>query len=248
MDDAFVAAVVEVDEIFLPVRGEGGGVDRVAVVLRGDVAASRGEVEGGDVVGAVAVFEFYGAGAAGEGEELVAEADAHDGDLGGFHEALEVVDGVLAVGGVPGPVGDEDAVEVVGDLVDGVVVGEAGDACAAADEGAEDVFFDAAVDDGDVGGAAGGGDVEGRFGADFADQIDLLGVDKGFVLIGVVFFADGDAGEGRALFTKVGYDCTSVDTRDGGHAFFRTPFAQAFDGGPVAVLFRNIGHDDAGGL
>lgn len=212
------------------------------------MAAARGEVEGGDVVGAVAVFEFDGAGAAGEGEELVAEADAHDGDLGGFHEALEVVDGILTVGGVAGPVGDEDAVEVVGDFVDGVVVGEASDACAAADQGAEDVFFDAAVDNGDVGGAAGGGDVEGGFRTDFADQVDLFRVDKGFVLVGVVFFADGDTGEGRALLAKVGNDCASVDSGDGRHAFFSTPFAETFNGGPMAVLFRNIGHHNAGGL
>lgn len=133
MDDAFIAAVVEVDEIFLPVGGQGGGVDGVAVVLGGDVASTRREVEGGDVVGAVAVFEFDGPGAAGEGEELVAEADAHDWDLGGFHEALEVIDCILAMRWVAGAVGDEDAVEVVGDFVDGVIVGETGDACAAAD-------------------------------------------------------------------------------------------------------------------
>ena len=192
---------------------------------------------------AVAVLQLDGPGAGGEGEELVSETDAHDGDLGRFHQFAEMVDGLLAMSGVARPVGDEDAVEVVGDFVDGVVVRKCRDACAAADKAAENVLFDTTVDDGDVEVAGAGADVEGGFGADLADEIDLFGVDEGFVLVRVVFFADGDAGEGGTLFPEVGYDGAGVDAGDGGDAFAGTPGAEAFDGGPVAVLFCDVCYD-----
>lgn len=196
VDHTLVGAIVQVDEVLLEVVWQGGGVDCVSVVLGCDMALSRGAVEGGDVVRAVTVFELDGASAGGESEKLMAETDAEDWDLGGLHQALEVVDGVCAVGWVTGAVGDEDAVEVVGDFVDGEVEGEDGDGGAAGDERAEDVLLNSAVDDGYVHVALGGGDVEGRLGGDALDEVDLLGIHKGFVLVGVVFLADGDTGEG----------------------------------------------------
>lgn len=81
----FVAGVVEVDEVFFPVARERGGIDGVAVVLTRDVATAGCQVEGRDVVGAVAVLELDGFGSGGQSEQLVAETDAHDRDLGGFH-------------------------------------------------------------------------------------------------------------------------------------------------------------------
>ena len=62
----------------------------------------------------------------------------------------EVVDGVLAVGWVTGAVGDEDTVEVVGDLVDGVVEGEDSDTGTTADQAAKNVLLDTAVDESNV--------------------------------------------------------------------------------------------------
>ena len=49
-------------------------------------------------------------------------------------ELAQVPDRVGAVGGVTRPVADEEAVEVVGDLVDGVVEREDGHGGAAGDE------------------------------------------------------------------------------------------------------------------
>ena len=126
------------------------------MILTRDMAPPRTQIQRGDIMRPVPPLEFNGFGARGEGEELVAETDAHDGEGrgGSGHEGAEGEDGVGAVGGVAGAVGDEDAVEVAGDFVDRVVEGEAGDACAAVGEGAEDVFLDAAVENGDVEGAA----------------------------------------------------------------------------------------------
>src|SRR5262245_41816396 len=71
-------------------------------------ALPRQEVQAGNVVGAVSVLELDGTGADGERQQLVAEADAHDGDRRALHQAGQVVDGLLAVGRVAGAVGDED--------------------------------------------------------------------------------------------------------------------------------------------
>ena len=148
VDHALVRPVVEVDKVLLPViLGERVHVDRVSVVLRGDVAAAGGEIERGDVVRAVAVLELHGLCTCGEREELVPETDAHDGTGVGLHELLEMVDGLLAMGRVAGAVGDEDTIEVMGNLVDGVVPGEARDGCTTRDQRAEDVLLHAAVDD-----------------------------------------------------------------------------------------------------
>ena len=243
-----VAAVVEVDEVLLPVAGEGSRVNGVAVVLAGDVALASGEVERGDVVRTVAVLQLDGAGASGEGQELVAEADTHDGDGRGLHEAVEVVDGLLAVGGVTGAVGDEDTIEAVGDLVDGVVVGEDGHGGAAGDKAAEDVLLDTAVEETNVELGVGRLDDEGRLGADLLDEVHRAGVEERLVLVGIVLLADGDLGERRALLTEEGDDGAGVDARDGGHALARAPLVQALDGGPVAVLLSDVGNDDTGAL
>jgi len=60
VDDALVAAVVEVDKVLFPIPVQGRGVDGVAVVLRCDVAPPRCEIQRGDVVCTVAVFQFDG--------------------------------------------------------------------------------------------------------------------------------------------------------------------------------------------
>src|SRR5689334_13879463 len=72
---AFVRAVVRVGEPGVPAGGQGRRVDRVAVVLRGDVAAARAFFQAGLVVAAMAELELVGARARGEREQLVAEAD-----------------------------------------------------------------------------------------------------------------------------------------------------------------------------
>jgi hypothetical protein len=245
---ALVASVVEVDEILLEVAGEGARVDGVAVVLAGDVALAGGQVEGRDVVGAVAVLELDGAGTDGKSEQLVAEADAHDGDGGGLHKASEVVDSLLAVGRVTGTVGDEDTIVVLSDLVDGVVVGEDGDGRATADEASKDVLLDTAVQKSDVEGSTGGLDNKGSLGADTLDEVDLARVDEALVLIGVILIADGDSSKRRALLSKVGDDGTSVDAGDGGDTLTRAPLAQALNGSPMAVVDSNIGDYDARAL
>lgn len=248
VDEALVGLVVEVGEVLAPLGGERRGVDGVAVVLRCDVAPARAEVEGGDVVRAVAILELDGLGARGERDQLVAHADAHDGDLRRLEELAQVVHGLGAVGGVAGPVGDEDAVEVVGDLVDGVVVGEAGDAGAAGHQAAEDVLLDTAVDQGNVHVAERGADVERCLGGDAADQVDGLRVDEGLVLVGIVLLANGDAGEGGTLLAEVSDDLASVNARDGGDTLAGAPLGKRLNGGPVAVLQGVVLNNDTRGL
>ena len=82
MSEGFAGAVVEVDlcddDVWV---FEGIGVGGEAVVLGGDEDFACGEVFDGLVGAAVAEFEFVGFSAEGVGEDLVAEADAEDGEV-----------------------------------------------------------------------------------------------------------------------------------------------------------------------
>src|SRR5439155_10241980 len=106
-------------------------LDGEAVVLAGDFDSAGVEVFDGLVAAAVAEFQFKSFSADGAAEELVAEADAEDGDFA--EDALEWSDGVVEGGGVAGAVGDEEAVgAMVHDFFGG-------------DVGREDGYFDAAL-------------------------------------------------------------------------------------------------------
>lgn len=248
VDHTLVAGVVQVDKVGLPVRGQGRRIYSVTVVLTGDVAASSAQVQSGDVVSTVTILELDGASTGGQSKQLVAQANTEDGHLRGLHQATKVVGGLLAVSWVTGAVGDENTVEVVGDLVDGVVEGEHCDAGATADQTTQNVLLDTTVDDSDVALRIGRAHVERSLGADLADKVDLLRIGESLVLVGVVLLTNSDAGKGRTLLTQIGDDSTGIDTGDGRHAFTSTPLAERLDGGPVAVLLSHIGHNHTSSL
>lgn len=245
---ALVAAIVQVDKVLLEVARQGAGINGITVVLAGDVALASGQVKGRDVVSTVAVLELDGLGADGQGQELVAKADTHDGDRRSLHQAAEVVNGLVAVGRVTGAVGDEDTIKVVGNLVDRVVVREHGNRGPAADEAAQDVLLDTAVEQSDVEGGIGVRNDERRLGADTLDQVDLARIDEALVLIGVVLVTNRDPGKRGTLLTQVGDNGAGIDARDGGDALPGAPVAQALDSRPVAVLLGDIGNDNASAL
>lgn len=218
------------------------------MVLAGDVALASGQVKSRDVVSTVSVLELDGAGTNGESQKLVTQADTHDGDRRSLHQAGEVVDSLLAMGGVTGAVGDEDTVVVLSDLLDGVVVGEDGDGGTSADQAAKDVLLDTAVNEGNVESSTGGLDNEGSLGADTLDQVDLARVDEALVLVCIVLFADGDSGERGTLLSEVGDNLSSVDAGDGRDALSGAPLAKALNGGPVAVVEGDVGDDNASAL
>lgn len=248
VDETLVGLIVQVGEVLTPVTGQRGGVDGVTVVLGGDVALASSQVQSGDVVGTVAVLELDRLGTSSESKELVTHADAHDGDLRGLHQLAQVVDGLSAVSRVTGAIGDEDAVKVVSDLVDGVVEGESGYADTTSNKAAENVLLDTAVDQGNVHVTELRAHVEGSLGADATDKVDGLGVNESLVLVGVILLANSDAGKGGTLLTEECDNLAGVDTRDGRNALAGAPLSQRLNGGPVAVLESVILDDDAGAL
>lgn len=196
----------------------------------------------------VTVLELNGAGTNGQSQKLVAKADTHDRYLGCVHELRKVVDRLVAMGRVTRSVGDEDAVEVLSDLVNGVFVREDGDSGASADETSHDVLLDTAVNQGDVELGIGRGDHEGCFRADALDEVDLSGVKETLVFVGIVLFTDGDSGERRTLFSEVGDDVSGVDARDGGNAFASAPVAERLDGCPMGIFRSDISDDNTSAL
>jgi hypothetical protein len=214
------------------------------VVLGCDVALAGGQIQCRDVVSPVSVLKLDCSGTGCESEKLMAETDTHDWDLGRLHEAGEMVDGFLAMGWVTGPVGDEDTVEVVGHLVNREVVREDCNACSTADQAAKNVLLDTAVDDCDVHISIRGTDVEWGLGAHFLDQVDLLRVNEGFVLVCIIFLSNGDSSQRRSNFPQMGDNSTSIDTRDGRNTLTSTPLTQALNSRPVTVLLSIIGHNN----
>lgn len=245
---ALVAAVVQVDEVLLPIAGQTAGVNGVTVVLAGNVALASSDIQSRDVVSSVAVLELDGASANSQSKKLVAQADAHDGNLRRLHQGAEVVYGLLAVSGVTGAVGDEDTIEVVGHLLDLEVVREHSHAGASADQTAENVLLDTTVDQGNVVLGVGRLNNEGGLGADALDQVDLARVDKGLILIGVVLVANGDSSQRGTLLSEEGDNLAGIDTRDSRDALASAPIAQTLDSGPVAVLLSNISNHHSGTL
>lgn len=248
VDHSFVATVVEVDEVWLPLTGQGRHINSITVVLAGDVAATSGQVQGGDVVGTVSVLQLDSSGTGCESQQLVAKTDTHDGDLRGLHELAEMVDSLLAMGWVTGSIGDEYSIEVVGYLVNRVVKREYRNASSTVDQATEDVLLDTAVDHSNVTLGVRSTDVERSLSADLTDEVDLLRVDKRFVLVGVVLLTHRDTGQGGTPLTEVGNNSTGVNARDGRNTLAGAPLTKALHSGPVAVLLCNIGDDYTGRL
>ena len=150
VDQTLVGLVVEVGEVLPPFAGEGGRINSVSMVLRGDMALSGAQVKSWDVVGTITVLELDGLSTGSKGNQLVTHADAHDRDLRRLKQLAKVVHCLCAVGWVARAVGDEDTVKVVGNLLDGVIVREAGNASATRDETTKDVLFHTAVNQSNV--------------------------------------------------------------------------------------------------
>lgn len=207
----FVARVVQVGKVRLPVRWQGRDINSVPMVLAGDVAAAGTQVKSRDVVSTVAVLELDRTRTSGQSQQLVAQTDAEDGDLRRFHQAAQMVGRLLAVGWVTRAIGDEYTIKMVGDLVDRVVEGEHCDASSTVDEATQNVLLDTAVEDGHMELRVAVGHMERRLRAHLADKVDLLWIGEGLILVGIVFFTDRDTSQGRALFPKVGDNGTGID-------------------------------------
>lgn len=218
------------------------------MILGSNVAAARREVEGGNVVRAIAVLQFYCLSAGSECEKLVPETDAHYGASVRFHELTQMVDRLLTMCRVARAVTDKYAIKVVSDLVNGVVPWEAGDARTTGDERAEDVLLHATINYGDVAVTVAGGDVERSLGGYLLNQIDLLGVYKSFVLVCIILLSNSDTGKGGTLFTEIRDYSTGVNTGYRWNALARTPRAEGFDGGPVRVALSRVSNNDTDGL
>ena len=84
--DAFVGPVVQVHEPRLPVARKGMLVHRVAVILAGDEAAARRHLLHRLVRAPMTVRELVRLTARGQAKDLVAEADAEDGEVGALEQ------------------------------------------------------------------------------------------------------------------------------------------------------------------
>jgi hypothetical protein len=105
--------VVEVDMGHFDICRQRLGIDGETVVLRSDVHFPGAQILHRLVPTAMAELELEGLRPAGQAEDLVAEADAEDGDAR-HHDPPGRLDGVGAGLGVAGAVGEEDSIGLQG--------------------------------------------------------------------------------------------------------------------------------------
>ena len=113
--DAFVGAVVHVDEPGLPVARKGTLVHRVAVVLAGDVAAARGDLLHRLVHAAMTVGQLVRLAARGEARIWLPRQTPKIGRSGRLNSSLHLRDERAEILRVTGAVADEDAVRPAGE-------------------------------------------------------------------------------------------------------------------------------------
>jgi hypothetical protein len=165
------------------------------MVLGRDMALPSRQIQRRDIVSSVAILELDGTSTCGKSKQLVAETDTHDWNLGRFHQASQVVDCFLAMGWVTWAIGDEHSVEMVCHFMDWEIVWENSHASSSPNQGTKNVLLDTAIDDCNVHVSCGRIDVEGSLGADFFDQIDLLGINESLILIGIVLLSNCDSSQ-----------------------------------------------------
>lgn len=140
------------------------------------------------------------------------------------------------------------AVEMVRDLMDGIVPREAGYARPTGNKTTEDILLDTTIDDSDMCIAVGASNMEGGFSRHLLDEIDLLGIYESLVLIRIILLSNRDSGQRGPLFPQVRDNGPRIHTRDCGDALARTPVTETLNRGPMRVLFCYVGDNNSDGL
>ncbi|MCY1508168.1 hypothetical protein D9M68_424690 [compost metagenome] len=248
------------------VARQGRLVDGEAVVLAGDHHHAAVEVLHRVVGAMVAMAHLHGLGAGGQAEQLVAEADAEDRDLG-VEELADRLDGVVARLGVAGAVGEEDAVRIQRQhFARRSLRRHHGQAAAAGDQHAQDVQLDAEVIGNHVVRQIGGGDFRvavgfqvPHAGAPFVTlgagnhlgQVQPLHAREtarqfeGFFFGGIV--ASEDAAVLRTLLAQDTGQTAGIDAGNGDGAVFLQVVRQGLPVAPAAGEQRQVADDQAGG-
>src|SRR5262249_33222940 len=144
VSDTLVSAIIGVDKPRFPVRRQGGVVHRIAVVLRGDVAAPRPYFQTGLILAPVPEFDLIGVTTGCQGQELMAEADAKKGHIQ-VHSVPDVCNRRSALGRITRTIGDEHTVTLFLHKV--IIPRHPEDGNVACQEAADDTLLAAAVDD-----------------------------------------------------------------------------------------------------
>ena len=150
MTHPFVRSVIDVTPCFRPSYGKTCSVDRVAVILRGDVTTSGDEIESRDVLRTVSVLEFDRLGAGGEREKLMSQADSEDGFVIDVKKGTKIGDGRRTVSWISRSIGQENPIIQMCDFLNGVVVGVDSDISPSPDKTANDIFLDSTINESDI--------------------------------------------------------------------------------------------------
>lgn len=120
--DTLVRAVVGIGEQRFPAVLEGGYVDFVTVVLRGDVASTRCSAGTRNVHTTITVLHLAGLGTGSKGEKLVTKTNTKDRDLGSLEGLRKVADSLLDHGRVTRTVRNKETIVRLRFVVDIIIL------------------------------------------------------------------------------------------------------------------------------
>lgn len=120
--DTLVRAVVGIGEQRFPAVLEGGYVDFVTVVLRGNVASTRCSAGTRNVHTTITVLHLAGLGTGSKGEKLVTKTNTKDRDLGSLEGLRKVADSLLDHGRVTRTVRNKETIVRLRFVVDIIIL------------------------------------------------------------------------------------------------------------------------------
>ena len=146
---AFIGTIVHIYEQWFPVRGQGGVINGIAVILGRDETLRASHTLHWLVVGTVTVFQLVGLRPCRTCQQLVTQADAHAGTHRLIIEELaDMLHRDVAALRVARTVGKEEAVELK--LVEVIVPRHTNHLDAPAQQAADDIGLNATIDKNDA--------------------------------------------------------------------------------------------------
>ncbi len=238
MANAFVGAVVGVEEPWLPIRRQGFFIDGVAVILRGDEAALAADQNARLVLAAMAVFELVRFRAGGERQNLATEANAENRRLL-VEKPAHGFDGFITHFRIAGAVGEHHAVKAL--VLKRPIPRHRGDRQAALHQRANDVVLAAAIDHGHA--LLPLAVMNGVFDADLRDEIIAVRIVKLDVAIFINHFAEHAAGAAQFLRQQ-----PRIHAGEAGDFLRLQPAIQRAAAAPMAEIGGKLRHHQRGNL
>mmetsp|Transcript_14658 Transcript_14658/g.31278 ORF Transcript_14658/g.31278 Transcript_14658/m.31278 type:complete len:440 (-) Transcript_14658:504-1823(-) len=245
VDESLVTVVVEVGEQFLVVIAQGGGVNVIPVILRGDVTLPSCVVDHWLILPTVAERKLLRLTSCRNTQQLISQTNTEDRlhlALRNANSLLQLLDRLLTVRGISRSVREEDSIELVHVSREGMVPRHDSELDSPINHKSDHIVLHSAVHSHDFDGIA--RSVHFRLlDTHFSDQMTIVGVlPRGRRRCIQIHLNASNHG---TLFANLFREHARVDVAKTGNSLFLEPVAEGRRGLPVGVMMGVILHDKA---